>query len=59
MSTGDPGSLTDAYKVLREWAVDHSIALSDTVIEEYMADTFTSTDRTRYVTRIILPVQER
>ncbi len=59
VSTGDPGSLTDAYKVLREWAVDHSIALSDTVIEEYMADTFTSTDRTRYVTRIIIPVQER
>ena len=58
VNIGDRSSLKDAYSVLQKWAEDHEISLSDTVIEEYMADAFTTTDRNRHVTRAIIPVIE-
>lgn len=58
VNIGKYSTLQGAYSVLHEWAEDHDISLSDTVIEEYMADAFTSTDPNRYVTRVIIPIRE-
>lgn len=58
VNIGMYSTLQGAYSVLHKWAEDHDISLSDTVIEEYMADAFTSTDSNRYVTRIMIPICE-
>lgn len=58
VSVGAHAEATDAYPVLQKWAQDHNIAISDTSIEEYMVDTFTSYDERRFVTRIMIPLYD-
>ena len=59
ISIGNKSSLTKAYRTLFRWAKDHDIQLSDMAIEEYMVDTFYSTNESEYVTRILIPILEQ
>lgn len=58
ISIGDRTSLTKAYKTLLRWASDHDIKVSDMAIEEYLVDTFSSTNESEFVTRILIPILE-
>lgn len=46
-----------AYDELYKWADDHNLSISDTAIEEYLVDSFTSANRQRFVTKIYLPLE--
>lgn len=54
---GAPSGKQRAYEVTQMWADDHNIEISDTSIEEYLVDSFSSADETRYVTKIYLPLK--
>lgn len=54
---GDPSVKRHAYDILFKWAADHNLTVSDTAIEEYMVDSFTSTSRRHFVTKIYLPLE--
>lgn len=51
-------TIHEAYEIIKRWAHDHDTELSDTTIEEYMVDTFTSMDEERFVTRVIVPLKD-
>ena len=58
VNAGEYASLGEAYGVLQKWAKDHNIAISDTSVEDYMVDTFSSFDEHRFVTRVMIPLQD-
>jgi len=59
INIGDTSSLREAYETMFRWAKDHDIQVSDTAIEEYMVDAFSSTNESGFVTRIIIPIFEQ
>ena len=58
ISIGGRSSLRKAYQTLFCWSRDHNIKLSDMAIEEYMVDTFSSTNESEFATRILIPILE-
>lgn len=54
---GNPAVKKHAYEALLKWAEDHDQLVADSAIEEYMIDSFSSTDKHRFVTRIYLPLK--
>ena len=58
INNGDYSTLNDAYAMIKKWSQNHGVVLSDMIIEEYLADTFSSMDKSRYVTRVIIPIVE-
>ena len=59
INIGPPATTVhEAYEIIKRWANDHDTEISDTTIEEYMVDTFSSMDEERFVTRVIVPLKD-
>lgn len=54
---GSYPSLEEVYRELQEWAVENGYELEDTSMEEYICGSTMTSDESKYVTRIYVPLK--